>query len=226
MRGPARQEPPQTMPYLIGMPPARGPSTQFVPQIDRQLLAKLCLFDDVSADDLAQVPRQIRLTLRGPGRVPAILGWEGGPFVVSARVRDLMQTLEPDTHRFLPIDVETMMPGRKSRPFRTYHLLLCPPRVDAVIIEKTEFSKGMGQAGYEASCGFSFLKGTPLVLDQAAIANRCFWRLPRQFGVRPAYPHSGISGYFCSDELWRALRAERLQGWEARRRCATAPRLA
>lgn len=65
-----------------------------------------------------------------------------------------MQTLEPDTHRFLPIDVETMMPGRKSRPFRTYHLLLCPPRVDAVIIEKTEFSKGMGQAGYEASCGF------------------------------------------------------------------------
>lgn len=75
MRGPARQEPPQTMPYLIGMPPAGGPSTQFVPQIDRQLLAKLCLFDDVSDDDLAQVPRQIRLTLRGPAACRR--SWDG-----------------------------------------------------------------------------------------------------------------------------------------------------
>ncbi|MCF7767536.1 imm11 family protein [Achromobacter pulmonis] len=211
------------MPYLIGMPPF-GVSTQFVPQIDRQLLAKLCLFDDLSDEDLARIPRQIRLTLRGAGRVPAILGWDGGPFAVSARVRELMESLEPDTHRFQPIDVETMTTGRKRRPFRTYHLLVCPPRVDAVIIEKTEFARGMGQAGYEASNGFSYLKGTPLVLDQAAIENRCFWRLPRQFGVRPTHPHSGISGYFCSDELWRALRAERLHGWETRRRCATAVR--
>ncbi|NMU90832.1 hypothetical protein HGQ98_13735 [Achromobacter ruhlandii] len=214
------------MPYLIGMPPAGGPSTQFVPQIDRQLLAKLCLFDGLSEDDLAQVPRQIRLTLRGASRAPAILGWEDGPFVVSARVRHLMETLEPDTHRFLPIDVETMLPGRTSRPFRTYPRLLSPPRARPLSTQTTEFSKGMGRAGYEISAGFSFLKGTPLVLDQAAIANRCFWRLPRQFGVRPASAHSGISGYFCSDELWRALRAERLHGWEARRRCATATRQA
>ena len=212
------------MPYLIGMTPAGGVSTQFMPQIDRQLVAKLFLFDTLSDDDLANIPRQIRLTLRSTGRVPAIVGWDGGPFLVNARVRELMETLEPDTHRFLPVEAETMIVGRKSRPFRTYHLLLCPPRVDAVIIEKTEFSKGMGRAGYEAGGCFSYLKGTPLVLDRGAIQDRCFWRLPRQFGVRPAYPHSGISGYFCSDEFWRALRAERLGGWEAKRRCATGAR--
>lgn len=212
------------MPYLIGMTLAGSISTQFMPQIDRQLLAKLCLFDGLSEEDLAHIPRQIRLTLRSTGRVPAILGWESGPFLVNARVRELMETLEPDTHGFLPIAADTMILGRKSRPFRTYHLLLCPPRVDAVIIEKTEFSRGMGRVGYEASGSFSFLKGAPLVLDQNAIQSRCFWRLPRQFGVRPAYPHSGINGYFCSDEFWRALRAERLSGWEAKRRCATAIR--
>lgn len=76
--------------------------------------------------------------------MPAIVGWDGGPFAVNARVRELMESLEPETHRFQPIEVETAAPGRKRRPFRTYHLLLCLPRVDAVIIEQTEFLTGHG----------------------------------------------------------------------------------
>ena len=46
---------------------------------------------------------------RSTGRVPAIVGWDGGPFLVNARVRELMETLEPDTHRFLPVEAETCL---------------------------------------------------------------------------------------------------------------------
>jgi len=58
------------------------------------------------------------------------------PWIVSPRVRHIIENLGPGIQRFGPIELFTKG-GRKTRA--TYVLILPPPTADAIIRELTEF---------------------------------------------------------------------------------------
>jgi hypothetical protein len=191
------------MPYLLSgsSSDSRSVHKEFDPEITpdhwRQLAGAPRF--PLTPEGRAGIPKRLRI-LRGPshGPMPHILGWSTGPWIVSPRVRDLIEELEPGVQQFSPLEL-----ARKSgKEVGTYFLLLPPVRLDAVVPEKSDLSDGrpifMGR----------------LVLDADMIRGHHLWR-----GEGPL-----VFKYFCSDELRDRLKNEKLDGWDLRRRCTAEPR--
>jgi hypothetical protein len=210
------------MPHMIMVDGRASVSKQFEPEIDGRLKA-IIGFLPVSAEQRAQIPRRMIVGKRSRNTVPAILGWLAGPWVVSPRVRDILEELEPGRHDYVPLAIASERPIAGKTEHGEYYLILPPPRLDAVVIEKTMFHNGIGREGFEDSVGIiSSLPNTPCVLDARTIAGHHFWQLPLRLdrSMRDPSKYSRTT-YFCSDELWRRLKTEKLDGWVSEKLCTT-----
>jgi hypothetical protein len=209
------------MPYIISASVTDGSavSKDFEPEIDGRLMAVIAISTPTSEERDA-IPRTLRIGCPKGKELPAILGWSPGPFIVCPRLHDILEELEPGRHDFLPIAIKTEREFQGKTDHGTYYLILSPPRLDAVIIEQTEFAKGYGRDGFERGGRLSLGKEDPCVLDGRVIEGHHFWQLPRKFGARPENPYSGEIAFFCSDELWRRVRAEKMKGWDIVKKCA------
>lgn len=209
------------MPYLIHSNSSDSGSInrEFDPEIDGRLDARLSVGTSITEEQRAAIPRILRIEERRRGGVPAIIGWSIGPFIICERLRDILEELEPGRHDFVPIEVRSLEPGPDEKVFGTYYLIVCPVRLDAVIIEETTFTKGFGREGYERSARIDTDDDGQCVLDQDVIEGHHFWQLPEGFGSTPDHPTYSVAGYFCSDELWRRIRAEKMDGWAAEKKC-------
>jgi hypothetical protein len=207
------------MPYIIGASVTGGVSKDFEPEIDRRLMAVVAI-SKPTLEERDAIPRTLRIGRPKGKELSAIFGWMSGPFIVSSRLRDILEELEPGRHDFLPIAVNTEREFQGTTDHGTYYLILSPPRLDAVIVEETDFAKGYGREGFEKSGGtISHLKEHACVLNSEVIEGHHFWQLPEDFGARPENPFSGRTAYFCSDELWRRIRAEKMKGWDIEKVC-------
>ncbi|MDH4980805.1 DUF1629 domain-containing protein [Hyphomicrobium sp. D-2] len=146
----------------------------------------------------AELPTGLRVGKPRKGATPHILGWSLGPWIVSTRVKEIIDELEPGVHTSIPL---TLTAEKTGEPFDTYHLLLATPIVDALDADHTDWHRGEPAQGL-SSFGRIALKGE-------AIAGRHLWKLPS--------PH--IQKYFCSDELRTRLVSEKLDGWRMARKC-------
>ena len=108
----------------------------------------------------------------------------------------------------------------RDQSYGTYYWVF-PPRLNAVVIEETDFTKGRGSDGYKRSAGrISLLPDTRCVIDPKIVANHHLWRVPDDYGTDPDDPASvGSSAYFCSNELHDFVKTEQLDGWSFDKKC-------
>lgn len=161
----------------------------------------------LSVDRLASMPRQfwakkIWLPRSTP---PDIIGNPSGPYLFSQKAKRLLETLEPDVHQFIEIEVS----DRDTREsYGTRHLVHLSTRLDCIDYEGTQFGRGHGEENGAAS-GFDPYPGTPMLVYQPLIEGHHFWR----GGGRAR------SVFFISAQLGDLLKSEGIHGLELKHWC-------
>ncbi len=114
---------------------------------------------------------------------------------------------------YIPIKVRSEVSIKGKKDHGTYYLILPPPLIDAVVIEKTDYwtrDNSFGRPGYDASGGkISPGINDPCVLRRADVLGRHLWRQPDGRGTR----------YMCSVELWSRIREAKFRGWQVYKNC-------
>jgi len=138
------------MPYKIKVStdPACAVSQEFDPEINTDLKLALTFgtspgpnrefTEPLRSEDLAAIaamPRTLLVGKRRRGGIPHIHGWYTGPWIVSERVCELIEGLEPGVHEFVPIEVKSV--DRKTR-HGTYYVILLTQTLDAIVAENDD----------------------------------------------------------------------------------------
>lgn len=195
---------------------------RFDPPIANRMHAQLAIEDEIDASERVHFPRRLLVQDRMISEVPDFIGWSTGPFIVSARVRDCLEDLEPGAHDFHTIEVGTDKTPETGVP---YNLIVCLQRVDAIVVEQTDFRSGFGRRGFEQDLAKNLASGAQLAPGGAvqlseradavwtvrapAVKGKHLWRLPRQYR----------SKHLCSDVFRDRALAERYTGLEFVKRC-------
>ncbi|MBI1649709.1 imm11 family protein [Hyphomicrobium sulfonivorans] len=185
------------MPYLIETTgnDSRSVSKEFVPEITPRQKVFIDGMSPRPPDVSAELPTGLRVGKPRKGATPHILGWSLGPWIVSPRVKEIIDELEPGLHASVPI---TLIAEKTGEPFDTYHLLLATPIVDALDSGNSDTNRAGGLA-----------RTGRIGLKRKTISDRHLWKLPLPF----------TQTYFCSDELRARLQREGLDGWRMDRKC-------
>lgn len=176
-----------------------------------QLAARIGGVSTLTSEERAKIPKLLIVGRTGSGKVPDILGWMLGPFIVSQKVREIIEELEPEVHAFHSIAVK----AKDGKPISgsmelAYFIILQPPPLDCVDIDKTSWgAAGMGYAAYEKDKHLCIGDDKFITLRKSVIEGHHFWR-----GVGPLERY-----YFCSDELKQRLQAEKVRGWQFDKGC-------
>lgn len=183
------------MPYVIriGGSDSRSMDKVFDPDIPMDFKRILTGVYPMTPEARAAIPKTLLVGKPRKGGVSAVLGWSMGPFIVSQRVHDILEELEPGVQDFVPVEVKSLggVPIGGKTEHGTYYLLLPLPQVDAIVAEETDFSGKLIDI---------FGKCT---VDLAAVGSHHLWRAPDPYGFI----------FFCSDQLHDRLEAEGLDGW-------------
>lgn len=170
-----------------------------------------------------KIPRVLRVDERPvTGGIPSIIGWNIGPFLICQKLKDIIEELEPGRHDFLSIDLKGIDRNIDEIDYGTYYLIVCPVFLESILIEKTRFTKGMGEVGREASAGaISSRDNSPCVLDGNVIAGHHFWRQSPSIARTKNNPGRRGVVYFCSDVLQERITSEGMDGWGFIKYCST-----
>jgi len=125
-------------------------------------------------------------------------------FAVSARFRDLIETFEPGTHQFVPVDIYR---ARGGSPAETYYWFIVSKRLDSVDRAHTTFfsraSKNNPDEGHwldeimdRQTYEFTPIEGAQLFFSNDATRGHHVWHDPH------VLTHNNR---LCSDELARAV---------------------
>lgn len=176
-----------------------------------------------TAEQLDAIPGNQALVIERlvKGRVPDVLGWSTGPFVVSSAIREFLELHEPNVHHFLPIEVHTQKPVGGKVAQGAHWLLLAPPVVDCLDLANTVMAYDVqGQAwSREKDNAPLWGGGIPRTEDDrcmlygASIDGRHLWRV--QDGA-----DKGRARYACSPEFWAFFKASKMLGWKTDKACA------
>ena len=193
------------MPYQIGIPmDGSAVSQAFEPKLkldDRlDLLRLLTRPTKLQAEEIESIPRTLIVGEPDDGPFPDILGWNLGPWIVSPRLHEIIETLEPSVHDFVPIHVVS---ENGSSDHGNYYIILLDHTLDAVNYEMTHFLFGTGFDAARSS-NYMILPGpNNCVLNADAIRGDHLWRAPSPMHYC----------YFCSDELYDRIKGEGMRGW-------------
>ena len=137
-------------------------------------------FRKLSDSEVERIPKVLLIGRAASGKVPAIIGSNVGPFIVSQTVRDIVEDLEPGVQKFHPINVRSD-PDAKGRALLdlTYYILLEPPVIDCIDIDRTTRGEhGTGRAAFEKKHHFSHGISAKITLRRQTIVGHHFWRTP------------------------------------------------
>lgn len=194
-----RQPEAAAMPYLIetSLNDSRSVSKEFDPPID---MRRKVFLDGMSArppEVDPAIPKRLRVGKPGSGGLPHILGWSLGPWIVSEKVKAIIEDLEPGIHKFSSMEIVWQDTGVHVA---NYYLILDTPQVDCVDIKQTDWKQGL--------IGKIPMMGR-IVLKSASVKGRHLWK-----STEPLF-----QTYFVSDEFRARLEWENLDGWGLRRKC-------
>ncbi len=191
------------MPYVIETPSDGSTlSKDFDPEPEEEieLIRLVTRPTKLRSEEIAKIPRTLIVGKPRKGKFPDILGWTLGPWIVSPRLREIIETLEPGVHDFVPIHVRG---DDGTSDHGMYHLILLTQALAAVIHEETKFSAGIGLEAAK-KCRYAISTGSgPCALDADIIEGHHLWR-----GAIPMQ-----KSYFCSDELRDHIEVEGMRGW-------------
>lgn len=191
------------MPYVVTDDLNAAIAKEFVPELSLDDKRPITLGHQLTENQKAAIPRSLKVEKPRRKFFPDILGWNVGPWIVSQRVRDKIEELEPHIHDFIPLHVKQ---EDDKKDYGTYYLVILTQHVDAVIFEETKFLGGIGLDAAKAS-RFMLDQYGPCTLRAEAVAGRHLWRGAGDMHLR----------YFCSDELGNFILQEKLRGWKLRK---------
>ena len=179
-------------------------SVAFDPPLSLPDLLEIASGRELTPEQKARIPRILRVRPAQAEHIPDILATgEIGPWIVSQRLRDKIEELEPDIHEFIPVSVRR---DDDSRDHGIYHLILLTQSVDAVVAERTKFQEGYGKEAAALSGDLLDSADPDITLKETATAGHHLWRAGVLY--EPMWMH-----YFCSDELARFVMENKLTGW-------------
>ena len=194
---------------------------EFQPPIDGRLQARIDLADALTPEEIAAIPPAMIISRPNAKTLPDVIGWNTGPFLLSPRLKALIEALDPGVHTFKPVAIRTDGVFYGRREHGDYHILITAPRIDALVIEQTDFAFGFGErergrAGYDTSLArsaagrgvararFCEREDSQRTLSARAIGDRHLWRLPEVYWSR----------LMCSDHLRDEMKREKMRGWD------------
>jgi hypothetical protein len=188
-------------PYLITIESDAVVGKDFVPELsldDVRPITSGCRLTDVQK---AAIPRVLKLSNIGTksASFPDVIGWNIGPWIVSERLRDKIDELEPGIHEFVPLAASYKGDNRECKP---YYFLLLTQALDAVVMEETKFQSGFGPEAAKASRFLLDKFGGPCTLRAEKVAGHHLWRGLDEMRL----------SYFCSDELADYFSHEKMLG--------------
>lgn len=138
--------------------------------------------------------------LKRDSQLSDLFGYTIGPFFVSARFRQIVEQVEPSVHEFLPITIKSEAFGKT---YDGYSLFMVYQQLPCVVIEKTgdKYKPASGDWGLAGVC----------TLRKDVIAGKHFWLGAKQVAAKGEIDYR--ASYFCSDELYRALKESKLTGF-------------
>lgn len=206
------------MPVMIDMSVIDNSSAQkrFEPaeEFNRLVLTKISMGTQLTAEEIAAIPSKLVIDpKRSWKRLPDVLGFSGGPYVLSPRLRNEIDKLEPNVQRYRPIRLWTSAPFRGATEHGDYYVLLPPPTVDCIDIQNTAFARGCAPKvdanGIVKGGVLSQNTEDPCAIRAQDVSGHHLWRLPQ------GWDHH----LFCSDELWRIIKDQGMKGWMIIRKC-------
>lgn len=189
---------------------------EYDPPIESLLIARLTL-GMATEEEIQSIPIGQKVVFKytlGIGRVPIVFGYLAGLRFLSPFVKNCLEALEPGVHRFLPVNVESRVPINGAYEHGEYYILVPPPLVDCVVIEKTMFAEGYGMEGWvkglngSGGGGFPLGDGDPCTLRRQSVAGRHLWRTKI----------SKFDYTMVSDEFWSAICHEP-HAWGVQTKC-------
>ena len=195
------------MPYYINEPVTKNAvatDLDFEPEIDSVVESRFAMGKQLTDDEIAQIPRKISIGRVPSIGIPDIWGWMNGPYLVSPKLRDKIEELEPGVHGFIPIHV--VGKNENKTDYGTFYLLHLTQAIDAIVPEETNFREGIGLEAAKASVFKLNAWRGPYVLDHTIIAGHHLWR--------GAGPGKRWADHYCSDELGEFIKENKLRGWE------------
>jgi hypothetical protein len=177
------------------LPPCK---LEFVANRDLRVSARIALGFPITEAEWAAFPRVMTATIK---RVDDLYDFFffNGLIMVSETVRSILTTLKEEHIMLVPIEIRTSQGA--SRP---YYLLTCPPKLDAVIVELTDFQKGRGQES------MSLQYGGRCVMRANVIKDHHLWLGTGRLDLQ----------WFCSDAFARNCKEQDVtRGAEFRDRC-------
>lgn len=185
--------------HFIGAPHSDSKTVMwdFDPKMDYDVNRAMIGVFPLTPEFEALLPTRVRIdkyaTCRKRKFLPHIF-FNGCMPAMSQQARAVVEELEPKVHRFQTVEV---FDKQNTDPFATYHILLAPPTCDALILEKSDLGKGIGQSSKH------FGLETHLVLDASKALQHHIWRLPKPLNLK----------WFYSGKLLRRFREQALDGW-------------
>jgi hypothetical protein len=162
-------------------------SQEYVPNLytsekleDLRFASRIGGVDSLSPIERDRIPKTLLVGRTGSGKVPGILGWSLGPFIVNQRVRDILEELEPGDQTFHPITIKAR-DGKKIEGVDelTYYIVLQPPVLDCIDFDGTTWGDhGTGKTAFEKYQILSIGRNDTIALRKPIISGHHFWRAP------------------------------------------------
>lgn len=175
------------------------------------VIARLQRGEVLTAEELADFPRELRFDPPKSGNIPEIISMSTGPHIVCPQFRDWLEELEPGRHEFHPIAMYSTRKFKGATDHGTYYLIVRPPVIDAIVVEDTVFWGGkVGHEGLQPDGRFSLsnVENDPCYINRKAIEGHHFWQLK---GSRVAFMFSA--------KLLRRYRAHKFRGLDMTKKC-------
>ncbi len=158
----------------------------------------------LSSDDVARLSTTLMIgsSFKQTGSGLAdVLG--NSPYIVSEKVINLIEALQPNTHGGVPVSLQDERTGKTREGYYALHL---PVHLDCIDVEKTDWFNGVGLAG---AIGSAYIPrpGKPYALRAKSIKGFHIWRAKSPIEWK----------FFISDEFRELLRANLINGWDCER---------
>lgn len=94
-------------------------------------------------EKVARFPKKFTFAYKPTGNEKFdFLSYMSANLLISARVRDAIERLEPGTHQMMPIEADIPKSWRKTVPNLQYYFLNCCTRLNAIDVEKSDLKTG------------------------------------------------------------------------------------
>ncbi|MGC6482028.1 MAG: imm11 family protein [Synechococcus sp.] len=191
----------KSVPYLLELgEQAFYEDFDYEPKWVSKDLSKLTLETfPLTAEMSRNAPKILRLHLLDPNLTTLPRCFKSpGSACVDAEFKDLIQSLEPDLHTFIPVEVL----DQNNKSYGTCFMHYVHHFADAIDCERTEFTKSFGLAAAEES-GFRFRRidnKRIIAIDPEKAKHRYFWRDSSENG------HRTSENFYCSDRVANFIR--------------------